>query len=445
VSLFKKVKALFTSSPRHHNMDTRGTRVNAAQFKLFPKKIAPNVVKIIKRLEQAGFEAYIVGGGVRDLLLNMPPKDYDIATSAHPEDVRRLFRNSRIIGRRFKLVHVFFHHEIIEVATFRAEHNNNIAESHSSEHGMILRDNVYGTLDDDIWRRDFTVNAIYYDITRNELIDVVQGLNDMSKKTLRIIGDPAERFREDPVRMIRALRFAAKLNFKLSSEIEKPLEELKYLLNNVSSSRLFEEVLKLFYTGHAEETHITLKKFEFFEILFPLYSTLSNDKKTLADHFFSLGCRNTDIRFADNRSVNPAFLFAVLLWHHYEQQLIAQLDNADNFQAAQFRASETILREQIKTIAIPKRLTSIMTEIWHMQVRFTYRDVKRAMSFFSHPRFRAAYDFLLLRKEAGEPISDLAEWWTTFQNVDDTARSAMFEKPKGKKKPRRKSRLPKTQ
>ena len=430
LSIVNKIRnVLSRKKPTEISPNTSTTQqiVKASSYGLTAKKIQPHVVKIIQRLEQAGFEAYIVGGGVRDLLLNIPPKDYDIATNAHPEQIRKLFRNCRLIGRRFRLAHIYFHDDIVEVATFRGS-DINPTDNHLSDNGMILRDNVYGTLEEDVFRRDLTINAIYYDVTGNELIDFTGGLADIKKHTFHLIGDPAARYREDPVRILRVIRFAAKLNFKIAPSTAEPINELKELLLHVSSSRVFEEILKLFFSGHAQATLTQLTKYDLLTLLFPSLKILPKELKTSANSLTSIGCSNTDIRYADGRSLNPAFLFAVILWQSYEHRLIRHLEQHENRAVAQHHALNELFQEQIAVAAIPKRFTSIMAEMWLMQPRFEHRDKKRAMSLFEHPRFRAAYDLLLLRKEAGEPIEDLTSWWTSFQAAENRDRQAMFIK-----------------
>ncbi|MFT7373788.1 MAG: poly(A) polymerase [Oleiphilaceae bacterium] len=381
--------------------------------------ISPSALKVMHRLHSKGYEAFLVGGGVRDILLGTRPKDFDISTNAHPEQVHALFKNSRLIGRRFKLVHILFGREMIEVATFRgkADEQSNKSDTTQSEHGMLLRDNVYGTVEEDAVRRDFTVNALYYSPQNFCVYDFLDGLKDIKAQQLRIIGDPETRYREDPVRMLRALRFAAKLNFEIEPGTSDPIIEMAPLLGNIPPARLFDEMLKLFLSGHAVDIFESLVHYQLFDALFPHIShTLHISKQ--ADYykdFILKGLNNTDIRIKAEKPVTPAFLYATLIWpevHRKWHQL--QSEGVPEFPALQ-QAGQQAIQNQLAHISIPKRFTLMMKEIWEYQIRLTKTQGRRPFLLIEQPRFRAAYDFLLLRGQAGEDVKDLGEWWTQFQ------------------------------
>jgi poly(A) polymerase len=393
--------------------------------------ISDYALKVLYRLKQAGYQAYLVGGGVRDLLLGREPKDFDVATDAHPEQVRELFRNCRLIGRRFRLAHVHFGQEIIEVATFRAHHDSaaepdddrddeddwRAADGHM-ENGRILRDNVYGTLEEDAWRRDFTINALYYNIEDFSVVDYVGGMADLARGELRVIGEAATRLREDPVRMLRAVRFAAKLGFRIHPDTEQAIYEIGPLLADMPPSRLFEEILKLFLGGQAVATYELLRHYRLFGYLFPqTEETLTEEEQGFPHMLVLHALENTDARIADGKPVTPAFLFAALLWEPV-RRLAAQYADSTPLQALQTSAGEIVSR-QLRIISIPKRFSLPMREIWGLQPRFTSTEGKRPLRLMSHPRFRAAYDFLLLRAQSGEASTALAEWWTAFQTLDE--------------------------
>ena len=402
-------------------------------------QIAPNALKVLYRLLSADFHAYIVGGGIRDILLGNKPKDFDIATNAKPEEIKKLFRNARVIGRRFKIVHIRFGREIIEVTTFRANHNpqNQIADhvprrqirgldSAHSKSGMILRDNVYGDIDEDAMRRDFTVNALYYTTRNFELLDFAEGLTDLNKKQIRIIGNPEERYKEDPVRMLRAIRFAAKLNFEIEEKTNKPINDLAYLLESVSSARLFDETLKLLTGGSAQSTFNLMRKYQLGSYLFAPTIEAFEQGDTISTKLVELALRNTDQRLAQGKSVTPAFLFAALLWPVLKQKLAASKNQNLHPQQAFQQAAQAALMEQLDYTAIPKRFTAASREIWELQNRLETRNKRSVESVFNHPRFRAAYDFLLLREEAGEELNELGQWWTNFQNGDTKLRTELI-------------------
>lgn len=388
----------------------KATLLTRDQHPISRKQISPNALKVLYKLRDAGYHGYLVGGGVRDLLLGKTPKDFDIATNASPEELKQLFRNSRIIGRRFKIVHLRFGREIIEATTFRAPHdaNNQISDntprkriqgdSAHSAAGMILRDNVYGNIDEDALRRDFTINALYYTIDNFVVLDFCTGIEDINAKLIRIIGNPEDRYKEDPVRMLRALRFCAKLDFTMEENTSKPINKLAHLLESISSARLFDETIKLLTGGHAVKTFALLRQYEPGKYLFAptleaLGSIENEDKDKPANKLVNLALRNTDIRLAEGKSVTPAFLFAALLWPVLQIRLSANQDPDINQHQHFQNAVSIVLSEQIQYTAVPKRFTSATKEIWELQLRLERRNRRSIEGAIAHPRFRAAYDF----------------------------------------------------
>ncbi|MFC1325468.1 MAG: polynucleotide adenylyltransferase PcnB [gamma proteobacterium symbiont of Ctena orbiculata] len=401
-------------------------------------------MRVLTRLNSTGHEAYLVGGGVRDLLLGREPKDFDVATSALPEEVKSVFRNCRLIGRRFRLAHVFFGREIIEVATFRSnKHATEEGERHV-ENGMILRDNVYGTLEEDAQRRDFTINALYYNVSDFTVIDFADGMSDLRNGVIRLLGDVESRFREDPVRLLRAVRFAAKLGFIIEPETESPMQRLAPLLGEVPSARLYEEVLKLFLGGSALETFEKLRHYGLFGQLFPATEeALSHEDHDFPITFVNRGLANTDARLQQDKSVTPAFLFAVLLWEPVRLGYEALLKQDEQPIEALQSAASDVLSGQSRHISIPKRFSYPMRDIWQLQPRFQQRQGKKPYRLLTHPRFRAAYDFLLLRAEAGEVETELAKWWTDFQQANSQQKQGMTEqgrRGRGRRRRRRSSK-----
>ncbi|MCG6885980.1 MAG: polynucleotide adenylyltransferase PcnB [Proteobacteria bacterium] len=394
--------------------------------------ISEAALKVLYRLHKAGYAAYLVGGGVRDLLLGKNPKDFDIATDATPEELRKLFRNCRLIGRRFRLAHIHFGREIIEVATFRGPHGQGEGEG-ISEEGMILRDNVYGSLEEDAWRRDFTVNALYYNIADYSLVDYTGGLDDIQAGVLRVIGDARTRILEDPVRMLRAARFAAKLNFQLEPGLREVIHELADRLDDVPPARLFDEVLKLFHAGYAQHSYEVLRDLDLFGYLFAQTDDLLAEGDAYTDAFIRQSLINTDTRIHSGKGVNPAFLFAALLWGPVrdEAQLL-QEEGMTELQALQ-TAGNDIIAAQLEQVMIPKRFSFPTREIWTSQARLPRRNGKRASRLMEQPRFRACYDFLLLRCQIGEPLHELCNWWTRFQEVGEEERSIMLRQLGGGK------------
>jgi poly(A) polymerase len=413
--------------------------------------ISPGALRVLYRLREGGFQAFLVGGAVRDLLLGLSPKDFDIATDAHPEQVRKLFRNCRLIGRRFHLAHVRFGPEIIEVATFRAAHTE-IDEDHGvdeashrvlDEHGRILRDNLYGNIEEDVWRRDFTANALYYNIEDYSIWDYVGGVPDAQARVLRMIGDPETRYREDPVRMLRAARFAAKLGFTLHPDTEAPLHKLAYLLDGVPPARLFDEAMKLLLVGSAGASCNLLARLGLLSHLMPdVVRAVNEAPDSPGARLVQLGLASTDDRVREDKSVTPTFLFAVLLWPAVLREAGVPRGPLPDDPAVLGAAIDAVTSRQVRRIAVPKRFTLPMQDIILMQPRFERRAGRRAARFLEHPRFRAAYDFLLLRTASGEVDPELAAWWTRLQEMEPAERIAEVERQprSGEPAPRSRSR-----
>jgi len=391
--------------------------------------IANSALKVLYRLDKAGYQAFLVGGGVRDLLLGLRPKDFDVATDARPEQVRELFGNSRLIGRRFKLAHVRFGREIIEVVTFRAAADTVHDDRAHAASGRILRDNVFGAIEEDIWRRDFTVNALYYNIADFTVWDFTSGMEDVASRTLRLIGDPETSYREDPVRMLRAVRFAAKLDFSIASEAATPIGRLGQLLRDVPPARLFDETLKLFQAGYALSSLERLLAHDLFKYLFPYTAeSLANDQTGLVLRLLREGLANTDRRVASDQSVTPMFLYAVMLWHPiHETALRLQAEDGLRDTESLLRACDLIVSGQQSYTAFPKRFSLPMKDILVMQQRFVNRRGARAHRQLQHKRFRAAYDFLLLRAKCGQADPELADWWTRVQELSADEQRKAFE------------------
>jgi len=401
------------------------------QHPISRKDISRAALNVLYGLHKAGFEAYLVGGCLRDLLCGRQPKDFDVVTDATPEEVHRLFKRSRIIGRRFQIVHVRFGREVIEVSTFRAFQRDDLDDDQHLAHeetGLVLRDNAWGSIEEDALRRDFTVNALYYNIADFALYDFVQSRRDIERGVLRLIGDPEQRYREDPVRMLRAARFAAKLGFEPDRATAEPIPRLAELLLQVPPARLFDEVLKLFLSGHARASYNELRDLGLFPFLFPETDRcLRGDQGDMWDDLILAAMDNTDARLAEDKPVTPAFIFAVLLW----PVVVARLDKhrADGVPPAPalHKAASWALDQQIRHTAVPRRFSTVMREMWDLQQRLPRRGGKRADTLLQHPRFRAAYDFLLLREQAGELRAGLGAWWTRYQQVDESERYAMTQ------------------
>jgi poly(A) polymerase len=431
--MLKKLFQSFRSPLRKPQQHTRTTPevLNVGQHSLQRGQFSRYAVNIVERLQNAGYQAYLVGGCVRDLMLNIEPKDFDVATSATPEQVRAEFRNARIIGRRFKLVHIHFGREIIEVATFRANHpeadeEEDSNQSSRNESGRILRDNVYGTLEEDAQRRDFTINALYYDPVSERILDYANGVHDIRNRLIRLIGDPEQRYKEDPVRMLRAVRFAAKLDFGIEKHTALPIRPLAPMLRDIPAARLFEEVLKLFLSGQAESTFEMLVDLELFDPLFPATAKALEYNPTYTHTLISQALINTDLRIKQGKPVTPAFLFAALLWPALPTKVLRLQERGMPPIAAMNEAAHELIIEQCQRIAVPKRFTLPIREIWDMQERLPRRSGKRADQLLDNPRFRAGYDFLLLREKAGEQTDGLGDWWTDYQECNESERRQMI-------------------
>jgi poly(A) polymerase len=412
--------------------------------------ISANALKVLYRLKDAGYQAYLVGGGVRDLLLGEIPKDFDVATDARPEEVKSLFRNCRLIGRRFRLAHILYGRDVIEVATFRGPHaGGESVHAGQNEEGRIIRDNVYGSLEEDAVRRDFSINAMYYNIRDDSIVDFTGGMADLKNKVLRMIGDVDVRYREDPVRMLRAVRFAAKLDFKLEDETHKLIFEMGYLLEDIPVARLFDETIKLFQGGYGLRCFQMLRAYKLFGLLFPMTEQLITGSineypKTL--RIIEQALKNTDDRIAQGKSVNPAFFLAVLLWCPMQEYKGRFIDRGQHEMEALLSASREVITRQQAYTSIPKRFSLMIRDIWHMQQQLQHPTRKRALRTLANKRFRAGYDFLLLRQSVGETeLSSLCDWWTKIQTMKPAEQEAMCEelgRGQTKRKKRSKRRKP---
>lgn len=391
-------------------------------------QISDNALKVLYRLKKEGFDAYLVGGCVRDLLLGREPKDFDVVTDADPEQIRKIFRNCRLIGRRFRLAHVHFGREVIEVATFRGKGEEQDEKQMLNKEGRLLRDNVYGTIEEDVWRRDFTVNALYYNIKDYSVADYVGGMDDHKAGTLRLIGDPETRFREDPVRMLRAVRFAVKLGFNLHPDCQAAIHANSELLDSIPPARLYDEVLKLFLSGYAVQTFEMLRHYGLFQVLFPATEkSLSVEQDGFPKLFLIRALQNSDNRIAEGKTVTVYFLLSAFLWEPV--QMIAKnllSEGVAEFMAYQDAANEAVSR-QIRVTALPRHITTAMREVWSLQPKFNARVGSKPSRLLTHPRFRAGYDFLLLRAETGGVDPELAEWWTRYQNANENEQRKMTQ------------------
>jgi poly(A) polymerase len=422
-------------------------RLDARDHRVFLEDVDPNALDVTDGLTQAGFQALLVGGCVRDLLLGATPKDFDVATNATPEEVRQIFRRSRLVGRRFRIAHVRYGRNLIEVSTFRRAQGADEDERRHSEEGLILRDNVYGTLEEDAFRRDFTINALYYDPETEEVLDFVGGLTDLGNADLKFIGEPQVRLREDPVRVLRAVRFQAKLNFKLDPEIAIHFGEAAEHLAAIPPARLFDEISKILMSGYAAAAWSILAPTPMRAALFP--NTPSDDE------IVHLAMANTDARIAEDKPVTPGFLLAVLMWPDYVARTTALTAEKKPAEARMQAATQT-LADQQQIIAIPRRFSQFVRDVWGLQGRLESRAPRHIDRAAQHPRFRAAYDFLLLRGETGEvidaaepdqpgePVQEIADWWTDYQSASEEVRQDMVEsrrasQPK-KRRRRRRSR-----
>ena len=396
--------------------------------------------RVTDGLQAAGYQAYVVGGAVRDLLLDRHPKDFDVATDATPEEVKRVFRRARIIGRRFRLVHVMFGDETVEVSTFRRAIDAEDAET--DEHGRILRDNEFGDQEQDAARRDFTANALFYDPATQEIHDYHNGYEDIRANVLRMIGDPEVRYREDPVRMLRAVRLSAKLGMKLDPATAAPIAKMKDLLRNVPEARLFDEMLKLLFSGHALECIKKLRVMDLHHGMLPMLDVIL--EQPMGEKFVMLALENTDQRIAEDKPTSPAFMFAALLWHEVLSAWNKKQEAGERPVPALHAAMDEVLDRQRAQLAIPRRYDAVMKELWLMQPRFEQRAGQRPFRLLALPRFRAAYDFLLLRCQSGEADAELGQWWEEFQHAGEERRAEMLQpESAGPKKRRRRSRKPK--
>lgn len=432
------IKQVFGRKPRAGS--STATILPLTKHGIHRHRLDECALDVCEKLADAGFKGYVVGGAVRDLLLDLKPKDFDVATDATPEQIRGLFRRSRLIGRRFQIVHVMCGRDTIEVTTFRANGQKEAEDDEArptDAHGRLLRDNIFGSLADDAARRDFTVNALYYDPAREEIHDYFGGVADCKKRVLRIIGDPDTRYREDPVRMLRVARFAAKLEFTIHPATRKPVAELAPLLANIPRARIFDEALKLLLSGHALRGVHQLRAEGLHHGMLPLLDTILDDPT--GGPFITAALNNTDERIRDDRPASPAFLFACLLWPQVAQRWKILEAAGEKPMPALFLAMDGILDAQRGQLAIPRRYDGMMKEVWGVQPRFEQRGGQRPYRLLEHPRFRAAYDFLVLRATSGEIEQELANWWTRFQDADDATRQEML-KPETGAKPRRRRR-----
>jgi len=399
------------------------------------ERVSLGARRTCETLQQAGHKAYVVGGAVRDLIAGIEPKDYDIATDATPEQVRALFRRARLIGRRFQIVHVMQGSETLEVSTFRAAHDESTAKD---EHGRVLRDNVFGSLAEDAARRDFTVNALYYDPATETVHDYHHGVADLQQKTLRMIGEPTQRYREDPVRMLRAIRLSAKLGLTLDPAVSAPIRQMASLMENVPPARVFDEMMKLLFSGHAVECVKRLRDEGLHHGLLPLLDVIL--EQPMGEKFVMLALTSTDVRVQSGKSLSPGYLFATLLWHEVLANWALRKARGEIAIPALYEAMDEVLEVQSTKLAITRRIAGDIKEIWALQPRFEKRAGRSPFRLIEQPRFRAGYDFLVLRAESGEIDAAAAQWWTDFQNADNGARETLLQPEAGPKKRRRRSR-----
>lgn len=411
--------------------------------------ISDAALQVVGALQGAGFDGYLVGGCVRDLLLHRRPKDFDITTDASPEQVKGLFRRSRIIGRRFKLVHVRFGREVIEVATYRAKPGGaksrksrvGVATKPVADNGRVVDDNVFGTIEQDATRRDFTINALYYDPNRELVVDFLGGVKDARKNILRIIGDARERFTEDPVRMLRVLRFRAKLGLTLESELEPAIADCLKLLEGVPTARLFDEMLKMFHHGHALKSWNELRDHSLVEKLFPMTAAvIDHDGDKAAKELIEIALENTDQRVQQGKPVIAAFLFAVLLWRPFLREFARQQQSGTPLNDAVWAAGDAVFARQSLRVAVPRRVSGAVVEIWEMQFVLEQRRPRAVPRLLASRRFRAAYDFLMLRRRVGEVDEEAAQWWTDIQECSPEQQQQMTESLRTGKAPVRRRR-----
>ncbi len=449
--IFSFIKRLLHYSPDPSEPVSNDAPIVTHQPVIYPRsehsisrsQISSHALKVLYRLKKSGFEAYLVGGCVRDLLLGREPKDFDVVTNARPEQVKKVFRNCRLIGRRFRLAHVHFGREIIEVATFRGSDSEDNDSQVIHDDGRLLRDNVFGKIEEDVWRRDFTVNALYYNINDFSVVDYTQGMADHQAGILRLIGQPEERYREDPVRMLRVVRFAVKLGFMIEPATEKPLFELAHLLESIPSARLYDESLKLFLSGKGLQTFELLRHYGLFAPLFPLTEEcLASEQDDFPRLFVAKALSNSDQRISEGKTVTPYFLFSTFLWETIQSRAAQNIKDGDTENYAYQNAINEVLSHQVRFIALPRRMTQCMREVFLLQLRFNRRSGVRPFRLVEHPRFRAAYDFLLLRAETGGADKHLADWWTHFQDADDETRKKMVRAPKRRSRKKKSTQKP---
>ena len=414
-------------------------RIHANEHQIDESKICEQAKYIVRTLLDAGYQAYLVGGCVRDLLLGITPKDFDVATNAHPGEICDLFEYSRLIGRRFQIVHVYFRREYIEVSTFRALAKPSQSKSSTEfTNGRIIRDNTFGSIEEDAARRDFTVNAMYYDLENSQVLDFCNGLQDISNRCLRMIGPADVRYREDPVRMLRAIRFRAKLNLEIETETAAPIISMGHLLKEVSPARLFDETIKLFHSGHAVNCFHELEQYELLQKLFPLTHSALKTENDFREFIYA-ALENTDARIGSGKSVNPAFIFAVFLWKSYIKLLEQYKQQGIHYGEGAWEAGRNTVLQQSGTTSIPKRFSITICEIWKLQNRFNRKHSRKVFQFIQHPRFRAAYDFMCLRAQAGELDTHECKWWTKLQAVSPGEQRKMIQQGN---KPHQKNKQP---
>ena len=439
--MLERITRFFTRESAHS--DPQEVQIyEDGEHPLSPDMINRDAYKVVDVLQRAGFEAYVVGGCVRDLLIGLKPKDFDVATSAKPGEIKELFRRARIIGRRFQIVHVQFSREIIEVTTFRSNTSQTAGKNHrqQTDSGMLTRDNVFGTVEEDASRRDLTVNALYYDPGDNSIHDFTNGLDDIDDKIIRIIGDPETRFREDPVRLLRVARFAAKLGFDIKSHTANPMKQRAADLQQVSPPRLFDETLKLFMSGQALDTFNLLLEYKLFDFIVPQLAPMLNDRQGIPIKLVSQALINTDKRIQASQHVTPAFVYAALLWPVVQKLAKNYEKQGSSPPYALSKAAGEVILKQIPVTAIPKRFTIPMREIWDLQLHLRRRGGNRAKRLLEHPRFRAAYDFVFLREESGEDLEGLGEWWSAYQQANAESREEMADQVAATERRPRKNR-----
>ncbi|NBI42757.1 polynucleotide adenylyltransferase PcnB [[Haemophilus] felis] len=445
-----KTEQVISKPTQSSNKNLKSQRQNryilkASQYNISSRMISRNALSVVEKLQRNGFEAYIVGGCLRDILLGKNPKDFDVATNARPEQVQQLFqRQCRLVGRRFRLAHIMFGRDIIEVATFRASHPDNLNNNQAKQNdaGMLLRDNVYGSIEQDAERRDFTVNALYYDPQNNTLRDYFNGIDDLKAGKLRLIGDPVTRYQEDPVRMLRAIRFMAKLDMFLDKPTEQPIKQYGYLLKSIPAARLFDESLKLLQTGQGVKTYQLLREYGLFEQLFPTLSPFFTERSdSFAERMILSVLNSTDERINDKLRVNPAFLFAAFFWYPLREKVeILKNEGGLNNYDAYALASNDILEGLCQTVAAPRRYTAVIRDIWFLQLQLLKRTGNNPVRVMEQNKFRAAFDLLVMRAEIeGGDCIELSAWWHEYQLSNAEQRDKLLKEqqrlnPKPKKK-----------